>query len=66
MSCELSGFFSLSAYSLFMEQTCKDHVLCTSKLPHMSVLFEGKITLVLAFRGAGRRALRSTCWRQIW
>lgn len=41
---------------------CKDHVLRTSKLPRMSVLFEGKITLVLAFRGAGGRALRQIRW----
>ena len=55
MSFELTGFFALSAYSVFMKQMCKDHVLCHSKLPHMSVLFEGEITLVLAFHGAGKR-----------
>lgn len=65
MSLELSGFFSLSTNSVFMKQMCKDHVLCTSKLPHMSVLFEGEITLVLAFCDAGSRTVRNICCRQI-
>lgn len=45
---------------------CKDYVLCTSKLPHMSVLFEEEVTLVLAFCDAGRRVVRNICCRQIW
>lgn len=65
MSFELSGFFTLSTYSVFTKQMFKDCVLCTSKLPHMSVLFEGEITLVLAFRDAGRRAVGNICRRQI-
>lgn len=65
MSFELSGFFTLSTYSVFTKQMFKARVLCTSKLPHMSVLFEGEITLVLAFRDAGRRAVRNICRRQI-
>lgn len=32
----------------------------------MSVLFEGEITLVLAFQDAGGRAVRNVCCRQIW
>lgn len=56
----------LLIYFMFMKQMCKDHVLCTSKLPHMSVLFEREITLVLAFHNAGGRAVRNICCRQIW
>lgn len=40
-------------------------MLCTSKLPHMSVLFEGEITLMLAFGDAGGRTVRNICCRQI-